>query len=264
MNRRWLFVLVFVVVVGVGVLVAVGPAPTGDNTALPADQAYPPGAGPTGINFTALDVAETNLTHTPRAHWESYVLGFTETPDTPPVEGTYYINATTGEIITDRFHNATAYRNGSIYAFRQPAAELPTDRGREELAADEAYTYDNATDTYYRYDPRYGQLAPTTIGRHTDIVDAYSWEAVNTTTHHGVPVISYQLTGRQPDADRAQPAEVGTLQLGVDDGLIYAYDLTLDATDATANYSYQVRPAPFPDHEWVSTAKRLQSSNTSS
>ena len=264
MQRRWLVALGVVVVVAVGLLVAVGPAPTSDANPLPADQQYPPGAGPNGINITALDAAETNLTHTPRTHWESYVLGFTETPDTPPVEGTYYINATTGEIITDRFHGATAYRNGSIYAFRQPAGELPTDRHREELAADEAYTYDNATDTYYRYDPRYGQLAPTTIGRHTDIVDAYTWEAVNTTTHHGVPVITYRLTGRQPDADRAQPAEAGTLQLGVDDGLIYAYDLTLESNEATSHYSYQVRPAPFPTHEWVSTAKRLQASNTSS
>ena len=264
MQRRWLFVLGFVVVVGVGLLVAVGSAPTNDDTPLPADQRYPPGAGPDGINFTALDAAETNLTHTPRTHWESYDLGFTETPDTPPVEGTYYINATTGEIITDRFHGATAYRNGSIYAFRQPAGELPTEQHDAELAADEAYTYDNATDTYYRYDPQYGQLAPTTIGRHTDIVEAYSWEAVNTTTHHGVPVITYRLTGRQPDADRAQPAEAGTLQLGVNDGLIYAYDLTLDTNETTSNYSYQVRPAPFPDHDWVRTAKRLQASNTSS
>ena len=264
MQRRWLVALGVVVVVGVGLLVAVGPAPTSDANPLPADQQYPPGAGPNGINVTALDAAETNLTHTPRAHWESYVLGFTETPDTPPVEGTYYINATTGEILTDRFHGATAYRNGSIYAFRQPAGELPTDRHREELAADEAYTYDNASDTYYRYDPRYGQLAPTTIGRHTDIVEAYTWEAVNTTTHHGVPVITYRLTGRQPDADRAQLAEAGTLRLGVDDGLIYAYDLTLESNEATSHYSYQVRPAPFPEHEWVITAKQLQSSNTSS
>ena len=264
MKGRWLVVLMFVVVVGVGVLVAVGPAPTNDTTALPADQQYPPGAGPNVINFTALDAAETNLTHTPRRHWESYVLGFTETPDTPPVEGIYYINATTGEIITDRFHGATAYRNGSIYAFRQPAAALPTDRHREELAADEAYTYDNTTDTYHRYDSRYGKLAPTTIGRHTDIVEAYTWEAINTTTHYGVPVITYRLTGQRSDADRAQPAEAGTLQLGVDDGLIYAYDLTLDANNATDTYRYQVRSAPFLEHEWVRTAKRLSTTTNSS
>ena len=73
MKGRWLVVLMFVVVVGVGVLVAVGPAPTNDTTALPADQQYPPGAGPNVINFTALDAAETNLTHTPRRHWESYL-----------------------------------------------------------------------------------------------------------------------------------------------------------------------------------------------
>ena len=264
MQRRWLLVFVVAVVAGVWLLAAGVPAPTSDSAALPADQQYPPGAGPTGVNVTALDAVETNLTHTPRAHWESYVLGFMETPDTPPVEGTYYINATTGEMITDRFHGATAYRSGSIYAFRQPAGALPTDRHREELAADEAYTYDNTSDTYYRYDPRYGKLAPTTIGRHTDIVAAYTWEAVNTTTHHSVPVITYRLTGQRSDADRAQPAEAGTLQLGVDDGLIYAYDLTLDGTDATANYSYQVRPAPFPEHEWVKTAKRRSTTTNSS
>ena len=263
MQRRWLVAL-GVVVVGVGLLVAVGPAPPSDANPLPADQQYPPGAGPNEINFSALDAAETNLTHTPRAHWESYVLGFTEAPDPPPVEGTYYINATTGEIITDRFHGATAYRNGSIYAFSQPAEGLTNDHQREQFVDDDAYVYDNATDMYYRYDPRYGQLAPTTIGRHTDIVESYSWEAVNTTTHHGVPVITYRLTGRQPDAERAQPAEAGTLQLGVNDGLIYAYDLTLETGANTSRYSYEVRPAPFPAHEWVPTAQQLQEATNNS
>lgn len=263
MQRRWRLALVGLAFV-VAVLVAVGPVPTAETDGLSTDQQYPPGAGPNEINFTALDATETNLTHTPRAYWDAYVLGFTATPDSPPVEGTYYINATTGEMITDRFHGATAYRNGSIYAFRQPAAELQTDYRREELAADEAYVYDNATETYYRYDPRYGQLAPTTIGRHTDIVEAYTWEAINTTTHHEVPVITYRLTGQGPDTDRAQPAESGTLRLGVDDGLIYAYDITLTTDGSIATYRYQVRPAPFPAHEWVTTAKELQSATPSS
>ena len=77
-------------------------------------------------------------------------------------------------------------------------------------------------------------------------------------------VITYRLTGRQPTADRAQPAKSGTLQLGVDDGLIYAYDITLETNDATSHYSYQVRPAPFPDHEWVRTAQRLSTTTNSS
>ena len=264
MQRRLGLALVVIVVFAVGILVTMGPAPINDSDSLPAGQDYPPGAEPNGINFTTLDSTETNLTHTPRTHWDSYVLGFTETPDRPPVEGTYYINSTTGEIITDRFHGATAYRNGSVYAFVQPAEGLTNDHQREQFADDDAYVYDNATEAYYRYDPQYGQLAPTTIGRHDAIVESYTWEAVNTTTHHEVPVITYRLTGRQPDADRAQPAEAGTLRLGVDDGVIYAYDLTLETGDNTSRYSYQVRPATFPDHEWVQTATRLHSATDSS
>ena len=264
MQRRLGLALAVIVVFGVGVLITVGPAPTNDSGALSADQAYPPGAGANGINFTTLSEPETNLTHTPRAHWDSYVLGFTETPDRPPVEGTYYINASTGEMITDRFHSATAYRNGSIYAFVHPAEGLTSEHQREQFADDDAYVYDNATDAYYRYDPQYGQLAPTTIGRHADIVESYTWQAVNTTTHHGVPVLTYRLTGRQPDAERAQPAQAGTLQLGVDDGLVYAYDLTLETGANTSRYSYEVRPAPFPAHEWVPTAQQLQEATNSS
>lgn len=264
MQRRLGFALVVIVVFAVGTLMAMWPAPINDSGSLPADQDYPPGAGPNAINFTTLDSTETNLTHTPRAHWDSYVLGFTETPDTPPVEGTYNINSTTGEIIADRFHGATVYRSGSVYAFVQPAEGLTNDHQRKQFADDDAYVYDNATEAYYRYDQQYGHLAPTTIGRHHAIVESYIWEAVNTTTHHGVPVITYRLTGRQPAADRAQPAESGTLWLGADDGVIYAYDLTLETGDNTSRYSYRVRPAPFPDHEWVQTATRLQLATDSS
>ncbi|WP_240938219.1 hypothetical protein [Haloarcula rubripromontorii] len=74
-------------------------------------QAYPAGAGPDHINFSALEVHGMNVSHTPQTHWDSYAIVHTEPPDRRLVEGDYYINSTTGEILADRWHNATVYRN---------------------------------------------------------------------------------------------------------------------------------------------------------
>jgi hypothetical protein len=226
------------------------------------DRTYPAGAGADHINFSTLESDDANVSHTPREYWDSYAILYTAPPERPIVEGDYYINSSTGELIADRWHDATVYRNGSTYAFAQPAESIPNEHQREEFESDDAFVYDNATETYYRYDPHYGQLAPTNIGRHTALLEAYTWEATNTTTHHGVPVITYRVTGTRTNDSHVTPASNGTLQLGAEDGIIYAYDITLDADEHNYRYTYDVRPAPFPEHEWVDTAREVADGNT--
>lgn len=262
MDRRHLAVglltLIAVVVAAVA-FATVWSAPSGP---LDADQTYPPGAESDQINFSALDAGDATLTHTPREHWDSYAIRYTAPPERRLVEGEYYINSTTGEIIADRWNDAKVYRNGTIYVVFQPAGSIP-EHEREQFDSDPQFVNDDATDAYYRYDPRYGEIAPTNIGRHTALLDAYRWEAVNTTTHHGVPVITYRATGTRSDS-RAQPPINGTLRLGVEDGIVYGYDLTQDADERRFRYTYSVEPAPFPEHEWVDTARDLTANATNS
>ncbi|MFC7020023.1 MULTISPECIES: hypothetical protein [Haloarcula] len=262
MNRHDLVVGSLILVVIVVASVALLGVWSGPSEPLDSDQTYPPGAGPDHINFSTLGADDANLTHTPRRYWESYAILYAAPSERRLVEGEYYINATTGEIIADRWHDAKVYRNGTTYVFYQPADSLP-EHQREQFRSDPAFVYDNTTDAYYRYDPRYGQIAPTNIGRHTMVVDSYTWEAINTTTHHGVPVITYRVTGTRPDS-QAPPAINGTLQLGLEDGIIYAYDITKDAEGGPYRYTYSVRPAPFPEHEWVDTARDLTGNTTES
>lgn len=263
MDRRYSIALVVVLVaVGIGAF-AFTTVWAPQTTPLGANQTYPSGAGPNHINFSALEADDINVSHTPRAYWDSYAIVYTEPPDRRLVEGDYYINSTTGEIIAERWHNATVYRNGTTYAVVQPADSIPTERQREQLESDDSYVYDNATDAYYRYDPHYGQIAPTNIGRHPDILDAYTWTAINTTTHHGVSVITYRVTGERATAADVLPAINGTLRLGIEDGIVYAFDLTLDGDERDYRYTYDVHPAPFPEHNWVDRARAVASSNTS-
>lgn len=233
---------------------------TSSQSTLP--QQYPDGAGPDSIDFSELRSDDTTVLHTPRDHWESYAIIYSEPPEHRRVEGSYYINSSTGEVISDLWYGAKDYRNGDTYAYVQPAEQIQNQQAREELEADPSFVYDNATDAYYRYDRHYGQIAPTNIGRHTGILDAYGWEATNTTTHHGVPVITYQLLDTEPDDSRVPPAVTGTLSLGVEDGIIYAFDITVDA-EGEARYTYTVRPAPFPDHGWVETARTVAAASSS-
>lgn len=221
---------------------------------LRSDGPYPEGAGPDHVDFSTLegDVAED-----PRDHWESYVVGYAEPPDRPLVEGVYYVDAETGAIVAERWDDAREYVNGSTYAFVQPAESVPHEHRREELEADDAFVYHEPTDAYYRYDPDYGWVAPTNVGRHTDVLEPYAWEAVGRTSHHGVPVVTYRATGRLDGESGAPRVENGTLQLGVEDGVVYAYDVELEADGGTRRYAYEVRPAPFPEHDWVDTAREV-------
>lgn len=251
-DRRYLVAGLLTFVVLVVVSLALFPALSVPQGPLGSDRPYPPGAASDQIDFSALGATSGNLSETPREHWDSYAILYTAPSERRLVEGDYYINSSTGEIIADRWHGASVYRNGATYVFFQPVDGVPEHR-REQFASDPAFVYDNATDAYYRYDPHYGTIAPTNIGRHTMLLDSYTWEATNRTTHHGVPVITYRVTGTRPDSQTPPPID-GTLQLGVEDGIIYAYDLTLDAEERPYRYTYSVRPAPFPDHEWVDTA----------
>jgi hypothetical protein len=239
-----------------------GPVTPPDGSQSPEDRAYPDGAGPDHIDFAALDADNRSVKHSPRDHWESYAISYTAPPERRLVEGEYYINATTGAIIGERWNDASVYIHGSTYAFVQPAASVP-DREREQLEADDSFVYHEATDAYYRYDPHYGRVAPTNIGRHPSLLEAYTWEAVDTTTHHGVPVITYRATGSHTDT-RAPPIVNGSLRLGVDDGVVYAFDMTVDADDGPYHYTYDVSPAPFPDHEWVDRARDIHAGDASS
>jgi hypothetical protein len=262
MDRRHVIGLAAALVtVGVG-LVAFTALWSPQTTSPESAQAYPTGAGPDYINFSALAANDANISHTPGEHWGSYAIVFTAPPDRPLIEGDYYINSATGEILADRWHNATVYRNGTTYAAVQPAAGIPNERQREELESDDSYVYHNATDAYYRYDPHYGQIAPTNIGRHPALLDGYTWTATNRTTHHGVPVITYRVTGKRATAaDDAPPLRNGTLSLGVKGGIVYAFDITFDRDGRADRYTYDVRPAPFPDHGWVDTARAVASEN---
>jgi len=262
MNRRYVIGLaVALVAIGVG-LVAFTVLWSPQTTSPGSAEAYPAGAGPDHINFSALAANDANVSHTPRKHWDSYAIIFTAPPDRPLIEGDYYINSATGEILADRWHNATVYRNGTTYAAVQPADSIPNERQREELESDDSYVYHNATDAYYRYDPHYGQIAPTNIGRHPDLLDGYTWTATNRTTHHGVPVITYRVTGKRATAaDDAPSLRNGTLKLGAEDGIVYAFDITFNRDGRADRYTYDVRPAPFPDHSWVDTARAVASEN---
>jgi len=263
MDRRHVVGLVVVLVaIGIGVF-AFMTFSSPQATPLGSDQPYPPGAGPDHINFTTLNANNNTVSHTPRNYWDSYAIVHTEPPERQLVEGDYYINSSTGEIIGQRWHNGTVYINGSTYAFVQPADSIP-EHQREEFESDPEFVYDNTIDAYYRYDPQYGQLAPTNIGRHPDILGAYTWTATNTTTHHSVPVITYRVSGERATAADVPPAINGTLRLGVEDGIVYAFDITLDGDERNYRYTYDVRPAPFPDHEWVGTAREVVSANESS
>ena len=224
---------------------------------------YPDGAGPDHIDFSTLESDDETVLDTPRTYWDSYAILFDEPPGRRRVEGDYYINSSTGEVISDLWDGAKDYRNGDTYVYVQPADQIPDEHRREELEADPAFVYHDATDAYYRYDPNYGQIAPTNIGRHTDILEHYDWEATTTTTHHGVSVVTYQLAETEPTDSRAPPAIRGSLELGVEDGIVYAFDITLDA-EGEARYTYVVRPAPFPEHEWVETARRVAGNDTTS
>ena len=199
---------------------------------------------------------------TPRSHWDSYAILYSEPPERRRVEGDYYINSSTGAVISDLWYGAKDYRNSDTYAYIQPAKQIPDDHQREKFESDPAFVYDTATDAYYRYDRHYGQVAPTNIGRHTDILKYYDWEATNTTTHHGVSVITYQLSDTESDDSRVPPAITGTLQLGVEDGIVYAFNITID-DEGEARYTNTVRPAAFPDHGWVETARTVAAANSS-
>ncbi|MFC6784555.1 hypothetical protein [Halobaculum halobium] len=263
MDRRYLIVLVVgLVAIGIGV-VAFTSLSSPQATPLGSDQRYPAGAGPDHINFSALDTDDHNVSHTPRKSWDSYAIIYTGPPERRLVEGSYYINSSTGEIIGQRWHNATVYINGSTYAFVQPANSIP-EHQRDQFKLDPQFVYETTTDAYYRYDPHYGQVAPTNIGRHPDILNAYTWMAINTTTHHGVPVITYRLSDKRPAATHVPSPITGTLRLGVEDGIVYAFDIRLDADERIYQYRYSVRPAPFPDHGWVNTAREVGSANRSS
>ncbi|MDG5775937.1 hypothetical protein VB773_14110 [Haloarculaceae archaeon H-GB2-1] len=260
MDRRYVIGLVAFVVIGLGLVAFTTVwSPQADSPS--SDQTYPAGAGPDHINFSALNADNATVTHTPREYWDSYAIIYTAPPERRLIEGSYYINSTTGEIIGQRWHNATVYINGSTYAFVQPADSIPEHR-REQIESNPQFVYDNTTDAYYRYDPHYGQIAPTNIGRHPDILDAYAWTAVNTTTHHGVPVITYRVEDERTTAADVPPAINGTLRLGVEDGIVYAFDITLDGEGRDLRYTYDIHPAPFPDHSWVDTAREAASADT--
>jgi hypothetical protein len=258
--KRYFTIFLFVTVALAGCTGPVGPF---DGTQSPSpDQEYPKGAGAEHINFSALTTDTTNVSHSPREHWDSYAIIYTAPSERRLVEGNYYINSTTGEIIGERWNNGTVYLNGSTYAFAQPASSI-TERDRQQLDSDESFVYHKKTDTYYRYDQQYGSVAPTNIGRHPEILEAYTWEAVDTTTHHGVPVITYRATGRHTDT-RAPPIVNGTLRLGVENGVVYAFDIIVDGDETNYHYTYSVHPAPFPNHEWVDRASEVTRTNSSS
>lgn len=264
MNRRRLLPLLAVLVAAVVAAIALGSFGTSMIPVADGNQQYPAGAGPTHVDFSALSSDGNNLTHAPRDHWEAYAISYTEPPDRRRVEGTYYINSTTGEIIAERWDDGTVYRSDRAYAYVQPASGLDTERERQEFEDNPDFVYDEATDAYYKYQSRSGFLSPTNIGRHPELLEPYSWEATGRTTHHGVPVITYELSSHESNRSNVPPAVDGSFQLGVDDGIVYAFDITLDDDGSEYRYTYSVHPAEFPKHDWVETAREVAGANSSS
>jgi hypothetical protein len=236
--------------------------PTTDSRATPRRD-YPDGAGPDHIDFSTLESDDETVLQASQAHWDTFAIVYSEPPGRRRVEGDYYVNSSTGAVISHLWYGAKDYRNGDAYAYVQPAERVPDDRRREEYESDPSFVYDDETNAYYRYDRQYGQVAPTNVGRHTEILKYYGWEATDTSTHHGVPVIAYQLSAGEPGDPRVPPATEGTLLLGIENGIIYAFDLTVDGDEGELRYTYSVRPAPFPDHSWVETARTVAGANSS-
>lgn len=257
MERRYLAGLVLALVAIGVVTVVVSPLGPSVSGPLGTAEGYPAGAGPDHINFTALEEDSANVSHTPREYWDSYAILYTEPSDRLLIEGDYYVNATTGEVLGDRWRDAWVYRNGSTYAFVQPADAIQ-DHQHEEYENDPEFVYHDATDAYYKYDSQYlSGLETANIGTYLRVAESYTWTARGRTTHHGVPVITYRVTGTRSEGSRAPTPENGTLRLGAEDGVVYAFDLTREANGESYRYTYEVRPEPFPDHGWVETARAV-------
>lgn len=257
--RHLAALLVAFLTISAGAVILTDPGFPGSDSPSP-DQQYPHGTGPDHINFSTLNSDSENVSHTPRDYWDSYAIVYTAPAERPLVEGNYHINSTSGEIVSDLWDGAKDYRKGETYAFVQPAESIPNEHRREEFESDDSFVHDNATNAYYRYDQHYGQVAPTNLGRHTNILEPYTWEAVNTTTHHGVPIIVYQATGKRTDNSQIPPAS-GTLRIGVEDGVVYAFDVTVDQGEETYQYTYDVGPTAFPDLDWVEKAREVAAEN---
>jgi hypothetical protein len=225
-------------------------------------EVYPAGAGPESIDFSVVGADEATLLSLSHDGWESYAFRYDEPADRPRVEGEYYVDTTTGEIVSALSDDARDYRDGEEYASIRPAGPL-SDQERERLEDDPKYVYDADTDAYYRYDPQYGEVAPTNVGRHPTILESYEWTATGEATHHGVAVVTYELASEESRDSNAPAASAGSLSLGADDGIVYAFDLTLDVADG-ARYTYSVEPAAFPARGWVETAKRVAGSDSES
>lgn len=244
------------IVVIVALAGCIGALPQSEETGTPGpDQAYPDGAGPTHINFSTLNADESNVSHSPRKHWDSYAVSYSAPSERPLIEGSYYINSSSGEILGERWNDGRVYLNGSRYAFIQPTESIP-EHERKQLDADDQFIYHEATDAYYRYDRQYGHVAPTNLGRHPALLEAYEWKAIESKTHHGVPVITYKAMGTR-ESSRGSQTATGTLQLGVQDGVIYAFNITVTGPEGVYDYRYDVRPSPFPEHEWVDIAQEI-------
>ena len=169
-------------------------------------ETYPPGAGPDSIDFSVVGADEPTLLSLSHDGWESYAFRYDEPADRPRVEGEYYVDTTTGEVVSELYEEAADYRDGEEYAAIQPAGPL-SDQQREQLDDDSAYVHDADTDAYYRYDPQYGGVAPTTVGRHPTILESYEWTATGETTHHGVAVITYELASEESRDSNAPVCE---------------------------------------------------------
>lgn len=72
------------------------------------------------------------------------------------------------------------------------------------------------------------------------------------------------MTGTRTDDPQVLRALDGTLQLGVEDGILYIYDITLEGDGTDDRYTYDVKPAPFPDHDWVDRVRDVAATDGSS
>lgn len=257
MDRRHPLALLLAGVALVAVAALLAPSGPGGIGPTGPDRPYPPSAGPNHINFSALKADDASVAKTPGNYWDTYAIRHSAPEERRLIEGNYSINAATGETLAHRWDGVEVYRHDDVYAYVQPADRIPNEHEREQLERDPAFVYHNGTNAFYRYDSRYGQIAPTNIGRHPTLLEAYTWEADNRTAHHDVPVITYHLTGTRSTAAGAPEPVDGTLRLGVTDGIVYAYDLRVEGDGRSYRYTYVVRPAPFPNHDWLETARAV-------
>lgn len=241
---------------------------------------YPHGATPNGIEFEALNADDARskkaqLLDTPGIYWSSYE--FTQTRTYEDENTPRYTSGHTGIVAVSSLEthvevwNERVANHSSPYMHRYTSADDRVVRYpqysafvAENRVSNDPNYYNETTDTAYWHmsDGYDGTViwANLYAGDAQNRVDDASWKAVGTTTHHGVPAITYRATGVNPDNDRLTLRDTatveGTLTIDAEHGTILAYSVTYTDEERRAieHFSYTVAPTDADARPaWVDT-----------